>query len=99
MPLIGNRVGKLCLWGTMRFERGDMLLTGVKGEIYPCKIDIFLATYEKVGLKATLKFGGLRTWSPTRRSPGHSYRAPLLHKAADVACEPDDGQGRLALLF
>jgi len=25
----------------------DMLLTGVKGEIYPCKMDIFLATYEE----------------------------------------------------
>lgn len=34
------------LEGTMRFERGDMLITGVKGEIYPCKPDIFAATYE-----------------------------------------------------
>lgn len=34
------------LEGTMRFERGDMLITGVKGEVYPCKMDIFLATYE-----------------------------------------------------
>lgn len=36
------------LEGTMRFERGDMLITGVKGEIYPCKLDIFEATYEPV---------------------------------------------------
>lgn len=36
------------LEGTMRFERGDMLITGVKGEIYPCKSDIFAATYEPV---------------------------------------------------
>lgn len=35
------------LEGNMRFERGDMLITGVKGEIYPCKLDIFEATYEK----------------------------------------------------
>lgn len=34
------------LEGTMKFNRGDMLITGVKGEIYPCKPDIFLATYE-----------------------------------------------------
>ena len=34
------------LEGTMRFERGDMLITGVKGEIYPCKADIFAATYD-----------------------------------------------------
>jgi hypothetical protein len=36
------------LEGTMRMERGDMLITGVKGEIYPCKRDIFEATYEAV---------------------------------------------------
>ena len=34
------------LEGTMRFNRGEMLITGVKGEIYPCKMDIFEATYE-----------------------------------------------------
>ncbi len=36
------------LEGTMKFNRGDMLITGVKGEIYPCKPDIFAATYEPV---------------------------------------------------
>jgi hypothetical protein len=34
------------LEGTMRFNRGEMLITGVKGEIYPCKADLFAATYE-----------------------------------------------------
>jgi len=32
----------------MHFRRGDMLITGVKGELYPCKPDIFEATYEPV---------------------------------------------------
>jgi hypothetical protein len=36
------------LEGTMKFNRGDMLITGVNGEIYPCKIEIFEKTYEKV---------------------------------------------------
>lgn len=36
------------LEGTMKFMRGDMLITGVKGEIYPCKADIFAATYDEV---------------------------------------------------
>lgn len=27
----------------------DMLIQGVKGEFYPCKPDIFAATYEAVG--------------------------------------------------
>lgn len=32
--------------GTMRFNRGAMLITGVAGEIYPCDMEIFKATYE-----------------------------------------------------
>lgn len=36
------------LEGTMRFNRGDMLLTGVNGEIYPCRKDIFEKTYEAI---------------------------------------------------
>ena len=36
------------LEGTMNFNRGDMLITGVNGEIYPCKSDIFEKTYEPV---------------------------------------------------
>jgi hypothetical protein len=35
------------LEGIMNMNRGDMLITGVKGEIYPCKQDIFEATYER----------------------------------------------------
>ena len=34
--------------GTMRFNRGDMLITGVAGEIYPCARAIFDATYDLV---------------------------------------------------
>lgn len=36
------------LEGTMKFNRGEMLITGVNGEIYPCKMDIFEKTYEAV---------------------------------------------------
>lgn len=36
------------LEGTMDFTPADMLITGVKGEIYPCKIDVFKWTYECV---------------------------------------------------
>ena len=34
------------LEGEMRADRGDWIIRGVKGEIYPCKPDIFEATYE-----------------------------------------------------
>ena len=36
------------LEGVMRADVGDFIITGVKGERYPCKPDIFYATYEKV---------------------------------------------------
>ncbi len=36
------------LEGVMRGEKGDWIIQGVKGEIYPCKPDIFTATYEPV---------------------------------------------------
>jgi hypothetical protein len=32
--------------GTMRANPGDWIIKGVKGEIYPCKPDIFAATYD-----------------------------------------------------
>lgn len=34
------------LEGVMRASPGDFIIQGVKGEIYPCKPDIFEATYE-----------------------------------------------------
>lgn len=34
------------LEGTMKGDRGDWIICGVKGELYPCKPDIFDATYE-----------------------------------------------------
>ena len=34
------------LEGVMRAQPGDWIIRGVKGEIYPCKPDIFAATYE-----------------------------------------------------
>ncbi|WP_051250491.1 hypothetical protein [Paenibacillus harenae] len=37
------------LEGTMRGYYGDYIIKGVKDEIYPCKPDIFEATYELVG--------------------------------------------------
>lgn len=34
------------LEGNMRADVGDWIIRGVKGEFYPCKPDIFEATYE-----------------------------------------------------
>jgi hypothetical protein len=37
------------LEGPMRASIGDWIIKGVKGEFYPCKPDIFDATYEAIG--------------------------------------------------
>jgi flagellar motor switch protein FliG len=34
------------LEGVMKASRGDYIIQGVNGELYPCKPDIFLKTYE-----------------------------------------------------
>jgi hypothetical protein len=34
------------LEGVMRGDDGDWIIRGVKGELYPCKPDIFMTTYE-----------------------------------------------------
>ena len=36
------------LEGEHRASLGDWIIQGVKGELYPCKPDIFAATYEAV---------------------------------------------------
>ena len=36
------------LEGTMKANVGDYIITGVKGEVYPCKPEVFNETYEEV---------------------------------------------------
>ena len=38
------------LEGDMRVSSGDWIIRGVQGEFYPCKPDIFKATYEEVSV-------------------------------------------------
>jgi len=48
-PITRNDDGSLnihTLEGTMRGNVHDWIICGVKGELYPCKPDIFEATYE-----------------------------------------------------
>jgi hypothetical protein len=43
---MGDYIEIKTLEGTMRANKGDWIIKGVKGEFYPCKPDIFTATYE-----------------------------------------------------
>lgn len=46
---VTRRLGVIqTLEGEMVVTPGDWIITGVKGEVYPCKPDIFEATYEPV---------------------------------------------------
>lgn len=36
------------LHGVMEVSNGDYIIKGIKGEFYPCKSDIFQATYELI---------------------------------------------------
>jgi hypothetical protein len=48
--LSGERIGLNIptLEGLMTAQQGDWIIRGVKGELYPCKPDIFEASYEPV---------------------------------------------------
>ena len=53
MVLLGLKRGFMCpvietLEGEMMVSDGDFIIKGVQGEYYPCKPDIFEATYEAV---------------------------------------------------
>lgn len=43
-----GRVGVETLEGFMEASLGDYIIRGVKGEFYPCKPDVFEASYEEV---------------------------------------------------
>lgn len=52
-PIAQNKFGESVvlietLEGIMTAEPGDYIIKGVKGELYPCKPDIFHMTYEPV---------------------------------------------------
>ena len=43
----GDRLVIVTLEGDMTASLGDWIIKGVQGEFYPCKPDIFQATYEE----------------------------------------------------
>ena len=45
---MGEHITIVTLEGNMRADLGDWIIRGVQGEFYPCKPDIFAATYDAV---------------------------------------------------
>lgn len=60
------------LEGEMTARPGDWIIRGIQGELYPCKPDIFAATYEAVGLYEALPEGpsSARSTTPSPPSEG-----------------------------
>lgn len=48
LEIYGINVEIVTLEGTMTGDIDDWIIQGVKGELYPCKPDIFAATYDPV---------------------------------------------------
>jgi hypothetical protein len=65
------------LEGTMRASPGDFIITGVNGEKYPCKPDIFIKTYEPVEEQLSQKF---------KIQGGKNYEKDSLSHPHHVAC-------------
>jgi len=47
-PDLSDRLAIFTLGGKTYASVGDWIIKGIQGEFYPCKPDIFEATYEKV---------------------------------------------------
>lgn len=46
--VMGGSIAIQTLEGLMLADIGDWIIEGVKGEIYPCKPDIFEASYDEI---------------------------------------------------
>ena len=69
------------LEGVMTAQPGDWIIRGVKGEIYPCKPDIFAATYEPV--------------TPGIAHPGYNAMQPHQQRVVDEKAELDERLAKL----
>lgn len=62
--------------GAMRADVGDWIIRGVQGEFYPCKSDIFEATYEPAVHPGTPE--GPPESAPHPVNPGNTYHYYLV---------------------
>jgi hypothetical protein len=69
------------LEGTMRADVGDFIIKGVQGEFYPCKPDIFEATYEPADTTPAKSVGGERMSNERLRANSKAWLPPYEDKA------------------
>ncbi len=64
------------LEGEMRADMGDWIIRGIKGEFYPCKPDIFEATYDPVN-EGTARYEAYGLMGGDEFVSGHSMKRNL----------------------
>lgn len=68
--------------GTMKANVGDYIITGVNGEPYPCKPDIFEQTYEPADLKGS-KLINLGGWISVKDKLPEDDKDVLVYNSKD----------------
>ena len=99
----GQQFKIFTLEGTMRADIGDWIIRGVKGEHYPCKPDIFEATYETspaaapVSAEPVAVVTGMDEFGPLLGWHKHwvNFRVGTKFYTAPVAALPDITQQTL----
>ena len=71
----------------MRGEPGDMLIRGIEGEFYPCKVGIFNKTYESITFPRQLKALLQPVPEEKREEIVKRYKI-LFHDVAESNIEP-----------
>lgn len=84
------------LEGIMRANKGDYIIQGVKGEIYPCKADIFEMTYEKVEYRGKNKLSTEMTLDSTNFQENIKNAAKELEFFIETLEKADDKIDKLA---
>lgn len=84
-----NRDGHLnikTLEGTMKADPHDWIIRGVKGELYPCKPDIFELTYQRVEPAAEVYDARVqRAWlAAVREADGETVALPWVRAAIEA---------------
>ncbi len=60
--IVAMRSGEIeTLEGLMSYREGDFIITGIRGERYPCRPDIFTDTYDSVDWDAEMLLQTART--------------------------------------
>jgi hypothetical protein len=88
------------LEGVMRGDAGDWIIKGVKGEFYPCKPDIFAATYESAALDPSDAVGAPKQVNaPDIILTGAQLLEALEFIAPDRATDPEQLESEVAIAY